>query len=529
MGALVRDLRLALDEPESVLRERAARRLGWGRGDVAELVVRRRSLDARRGRAPCFVLTVEVWRAGEARVAPPRPELPRVSPRRVSSVPPPVIIGTGPAGLFAARRLADHGVPSLLLERGKAVAERHRDVHALRRRGELDPDSNVCFGEGGAGTYSDGKLFTRKRGRGVERVLQQLAVHGASDEILVDAHPHIGSNRLGRIVQRFRERLEADGCTFRFGARAVGIVAEGARVVGVRLAGGDVIPAESVVLAAGHAARGLYDELHRMGAAMATKPFAVGFRVEHPQALVDRIQYGSYAGHESLPPAEYRLTAQASGRGVYSFCMCPGGYVVPTPVEPGGLAVNGMSNHARGSPFANSAIVVEVGPDDIARAGGGEGPLAGIAFQRSLEQEAYRRGGGSFRAPAQRLTDFLADRTGELPRTTSYRPGLTPASLRGLLPAALEDTLAAGVARFGRLMRGFVTEEAILVAIESMTSAPLTLIRDPSSLESPSLGGLFPCGEGAGHAGGITSSAMDGDLAARALLASRYGFDPDGN
>ena len=529
MSVVVPNLSLSPDDPESSLADLAARRLGWSREEVVALELRRRSLDARQGRPLRFVYTVEVRRRGEPEPPAAPPTSPRPVPReRVAALPPPVIVGTGPAGLFAALYLTERGVPCVLLDRGKRLHERHRDVWRLRRRGVLDPESNVCFGEGGAGTYSDGKLFTRKRGAGVRDVLRRFIEHGAVPDIAIDARPHIGSNRLVRIVRHMRETLRERGATLRFGARMVGLLTKDGAVRGVRLADGETIEACAVVLASGHAARDVYHELVLAGVAVEPKAFAVGLRIEHPQALIDRIQYAAAAGHPRLPPADYRIARRAAGRGVYSFCMCPGGYVVPTPAEPEGLAVNGMSNHKRGSPFANSALVVEVRADEHERLGGEAGPLAGVALQRGLERAAFRLGGGGYHAPAQRVTDFLAGRLGDLPRRSSFRPGLVAAQLRGLLPAPLEEALRGALIGWGRQLRGFVSTEAVLVAVESMTSAPITLCRDPGRLCSRSHPGLYPAGEGAGYAGGIASSALDGERVAAAILREVYevGDDP---
>lgn len=518
---------LGLDEPETeaLLRARAAALLGVAEAALPPLVVRRRSLDARRGHARFHVLVDE---------RPPVPPLlglpePReVGARRV------VIVGDGPAGLFCAYELARHGVGACVVERGRAVQPRRHDVKALLQHGVVPPDSNYCFGEGGAGTFSDGKLYTRADKRGNTRdVLELLVAHGAPEDILIDARPHIGSNRLPQVVTALREHLEQVGVEFRFGARVTGLArelhaeGEGRRVAGVELEGGESIAAEAVVLATGHSARDVWHLLQRAGVSLEAKAFALGLRIEHPQPLINQIQYGKAARHPRLPSASYRLAAEVSGRGVFSFCMCPGGFIVPASTESDALVVNGMSLSRRDSPYANSGLVVSVTPEDAERAARGRTPdasgaFAGVALQARVETAAAEAGGGRLRAPATRLTDFLARRGSTTVPGSSYLPGLTAADVDEAVLAASGLPLAAllrtALAEFGRSLRGFITEEAVLVGVESRTSAPVRVPRDRETLESPDLAGLYPCGEGAGYAGGIASAALDGIRVAQALV-----------
>jgi hypothetical protein len=387
----------------------------------------------------------------------------------------------------------------------------------------VDPDSNYCFGEGGAGTYSDGKLHTRSHKRGnVRDVLEILVRHGAPEEVLTDARPHVGSNRLPRVVTAIREHLEGVGVEFRFGARVVDLLRDkGGEAQGVRLADGAEVVAERVVFATGHSARDVFDLMHRNGARLVAKPFAVGVRIEHPQGLIDRIQYGNVAGHPRLPPAAYRLARQVDGRGVFSFCMCPGGFVVPASTEPGALVVNGMSLSRRGFRFANSGLVVGVEPQDVDR-DGRRGPLAGIDFQRRLERAAFSAGGGEQRAPATRVTDFLAGRASSVVGDTSYIPGLTPTDLRAVLAVAdpnLVGRLAAGLSAFGRALPGYLGDEATLIGTETRTSSPVRIERDEVTCEARGLPRVYPCGEGAGYAGGIVSAAVDGMRVAKSLVS----------
>ena len=525
---------LPLDEDERALPDLVARAGGIPRGEIASARVVRRSLDARKDHPIGWRLSVEVrlraeraeQAVGDASVSGLPPPLCPASPKRV------VIVGSGPAGTFAAVRLAAAGVAATVIERGKPVQPRRHDLKSLVARGELVEDSNYCFGEGGAGTFSDGKLYTRTKDRAaVAEVLRILTAHGAEPNIAVESRPHIGSNRLPEILLRMRAHLEAEGVTYVWddpvedilclGSGGVGAGSGGGRVAGVRLRSGREVEADAVVLAVGHSARPIYALCVQRNIAVEARPFAVGVRVEHPQPLIDRLQYGRAAGHPKLPPAFYHVTAtvpsDGSGdRGVYSFCMCPGGWVVPSATEAGGMCVNGMSLKRRDSPFANSAIVVTVEPKDF----GGEGPLAGVEFQRRLEHAAFETGGGGYRAPAQRVVDFLAARDTTLAVPSSYRPGTTPARMDRLLPPLVADALRRALPRFDRMMPGFARDRAQLVGVETRTSAPLRILRDPRSLQSPSLRGLFPAGEGAGYAGGIVSAAIDGLRVADAILAT---------
>ncbi len=446
------------------------------------------------------------------------------APREVGTAEPVVIVGDGPAGLFCAYELACFGIRSIVIDRGKRVQPRRHDLKALYSGGAVDPDSNYCFGEGGAGTYSDGKLYTRSQKRGdVARVIGILVAHGAPPVIALDARPHVGSNRLPRVVTAVRESLEACGVEFRFESRVTELLTESkgapARVAGVRLANGESIAGRHVVMATGHSARDVFRLLARAGVRLQPKPFAVGVRIEHPQALVNRIQYGRSAGHPKLPSAPYHLTTTIEGRGVFSFCMCPGGFIVPATTEPDAVVVNGMSLSRRDSPFANSGLVVSVEIDDLLRAGF-SGSLAGVELQRRMEQAAAAAAGGALRAPATRLTDFLGGKASSTLPRSSYVPGLTAACLDEVLTASglhIAARLRAGLREFGRRLNGFVTEESVLVGVESRTSCPVRIARDEATLQALDLIGLYPAGEGAGHAGGIMSAALDGLAVANAI------------
>jgi len=513
-------LELGLDEPDDpeALAARVATVLGVPAAELPAVVLRKRSLDARRGRVRFRVLLG---------LGGPNEPLGGAPLREVGGEPRVIIVGDGPAGLFCAYELGRLGVRAIVIDRGKPVQPRRRDLKGLNRHGVVDRDSNYCFGEGGAGTYSDGKLYTRAHKRGpVRDVLEILALHGAPEAVLVDARPHIGSNRLPKVVTALRERLEGTGQVFRFGARVVGLVTKaegtGRRVTGVRLAGGDELFADAVVLATGHSARDVLEFLAAEGVALEPKAFALGVRIEHPQSLVNRAQYGRFAGHPRLPNAAYRLAADVEGRGVFSFCMCPGGWIVPAATEPGELVVNGMSLARRDSPHANSGLVVAVDPRELAEHGL-HGPLAGVDLQRRIERAAWAAGGGELRAPAARATDFVRGRASSTVPETSYIPGVVAADLIGVLDAGgppLARRLALALARFDRMMRGYVTDEAVLVGVESRTSSPVRVPRDPETLVSPDLAGLYPTGEGAGFAGGIVSAALDGMRVANSVARS---------
>lgn len=504
---------------------RLARRYGFAEGQVRAFRVLRRAVDARGPQGPRVFWRLDLV-LGEG--SEPARELPpdilpvgrRARPARSVQVRP-LIVGSGPAGTFAALRLIEAGVRPLLLEQGKPVEARARDVRVLRATGVLDPCSNVAFGEGGAGTFSDGKLRTRRKDAAIRDVIATFVAHGARPSLLAEAHPHVGTDVLYGVARSIRHELEAAGAELRFGVRVADLLVTDGRVVGVRLADGQDIVGDGVLLAPGNSARPLFAALSARGVRLVPRATAVGFRVEHPRAWVDRTQYGARASAAGLDAAEYSLTAQAEGRGVYSFCMCPGGSVIPSHVEQGTVRVNGMSTSRRGSPWSNSAIVVTVEPADFVRSGedapGGDA-LDGVAFQRAWEAQAATWAGAPGLAPAQGAADFLAGREpGRLP-DTSYRPGVAPAPLHTFYPPALTRALAAGLRAFERRMPGFAGCEALLIGPESGTSTPLTMERGPDgqSLTHP---GLFPAGEGAGYAGGITSSALDGLRQADAWLA----------
>jgi uncharacterized protein len=525
-------------EDESVLVDRAAKKLGVGKDAIASCTIVKRSLDARH--RPTFVYHVEVALEASAKLGrlptdvQPAPEPGSLAPRKfkVRKKERVVVIGAGPAGLFCAHRLADAVLEPILLDRGQPVEIRGRDVSGLMHRGELKEDSNICFGEGGAGTWSDGKLYTRVNDVRGRHVLETIVELGGPKEILVAAKPHLGTDRLVALCKAFRARLIEEGCQVRFDSFVDSLVVEstakGARIRGVRLRGGDVIDADRVVLAVGHSAREMYRHLAELKVAMEPKPFAVGFRVEHRQELINEIQYGSFAGNEGLPSADYRLAvnfgAGEERRGVYSFCMCPGGQVVPSHTLPEGICVNGMSHASRKGHWANSALVVSINPSDF----GGFGPidgledfgglLAGMAFQHEAERRAYQLGGGGFIAPAQRLTDFKAGRATKDVRKTTYKPGVAGADLRSTYPPFVIEALQKALVGFERKMKGFLSEDAVLIGVETRTSAPVQIDRDAETLQSVSMTGLYPCGEGSGYGGGIVSAAIDGLRVAERIL-----------
>lgn len=528
MPLLLRNLTLLPGEEEAALVAKAARTIGCQPADLLDFRIVRKGIDARKKPKVLFVYTVSFSLADESGLSaipnleytPPATseELsPLIHSRKGQSCSEPVfIVGMGPAGLFCALRLAWHGLSATLLERGKPVEERLGDVTRFWREGQLDTESNVQFGEGGAGTFSDGKLTCRLRDPKSAWVLEQLVRFGAPPEIRYLAKPHVGTDRLRTIVATVRRHLQQEGFAIRFSTRLEGLVANNGRLSTVVLPNGEEQPCSHLVLAIGHSARDTYAMLEQTGVAMEQKPFAIGLRVEHPQQLIDLIQYGKL--HPALPRADYALAWNntSNGRSCYSFCMCPGGVVVASSSETGMVVTNGMSNLGRDSGLANSALVVNVRPADF----DGRDPLAGVRFQQHWERLAFEAGGGGYHAPARNLLAFMGQ--GQGGHASSYRPGTVEADLAELLPSYVTETLREGIASFGRKMKGFVTSEATLTGVETRTSAPLRILRG-ENCQSPSLAGLYPAGEGAGYAGGIMSAALDGVRIADLIAAQITG------
>ena len=525
------ELRLPLEHPPEQLTAAVLLRLGLKPAELLGLHIHKRSPDARKRSAPQFVYGLDLELADEAAVLARFPGDTHVKPtpdmdyRFVARAPAalslrPVVVGFGPAGIFAALILAQMGFRPLVLERGKKVRERTKDTWDLWRRHELHPESNVQFGEGGAGTFSDGKLYTqikdpRHLGR---KVLTEFVKAGAPEEILYVSKPHIGTFRLVSMVEKMRTEIEALGGEIRFQARVVDLRIEAGQVRGVALADGTEIRADRVILALGHSARDTFEMLHARGVFMAAKPFSVGFRIEHPQSLIDRARFGKQAGNPLLGAADYKLVHHAlNGRAVYSFCMCPGGQVVAATSEPGCVVTNGMSQYSRAERNANAGIVVGVTPADFA-APGQSGPLAGIAFQRQWEARAFLLGGGNYDAPVQRVGDFLAGRPstalGEV--IPSYQPGVKLTDLSTALPDYVIAAIREAIPAFDKKIPGFAMADALLTGVETRTSSPLSITRGPGG-QSLNVKGLYPVGEGAGYAGGILSAAVDGIEMAEAV------------
>lgn len=509
----------------------ALRAAGVAPEEVACCRVVRRSIDARRHatgiRGVRVNLAVEVWKDAEGKPDPIHFEWGDVA--HVPASRQVVVVGAGPAGLFAALELIEQGFRPIVLERGKDVSLRKSDIAAIQRNERVNPDSNYAFGEGGAGTYSDGKLYTRSKKRGnYRKALEILHYHGADEAILYDAHPHIGTDRLPRVIAAMRETILRAGGVIRFGSRVTDLLLthDKSAITGVVTHDGERIETQAVVLSTGHSARDIYELLHQRGVYIEAKPFAMGVRVEHRQALIDRIQYKTVDPY--LPAAAYSLVAQVpsglSGktapktRGVYSFCMCPGGFIVPAVTDNGECVVNGMSPSGRNNVFANSGIVTQILPEDYADLVPHFGPLAGLRFQQQLEKMGYAQGGGAQVAPAQRLDAFVEGfRCGEtLP--TSYHPGLVASDMDKWMPRFMAQALRNGFRAFNQKMRGFLTAEAQVIGIESRTSSPVRIPRDKETYMHPQVAGLFPAGEGAGYAGGIISAAVDGAAVAAAAV-----------
>jgi uncharacterized protein len=499
------------ERDNSVVRAQIARITGCPMEDISGFQIQRRSIDAR-SRQPHILLTIDVF-IGEPyeSQAPELLNFPDVT-RADRQV---LIIGAGPAGLFAALRLIERGIRPILLERGKDVRSRRRDLAILNKEGVINPESNYCFGEGGAGTYSDGKLYTRSTKRGdIRRILSLLVQFGADPSILIDAHPHIGTNKLPQIIQSMHHQITESGGVLLFEKKVVDFVLRDGSIHSVKTANGETFEGSAVILATGHSARDIFHLLHRKKILIDAKPFALGVRIEHPQQLIDNIQYKTQSPF--LPPAAYSLVEQVDHTGVFSFCMCPGGIIAPASTDDGELVVNGWSPSRRNNPFANSGMVVSIEEKDI-QSFAAHGPLAGLMYQQEVEKKAYHAGGGKFVAPAQRMTDFVAGRmSADLP-ACSYLPGLHSAPLQEVLPPFVYEHLRKGFLAFGQKMRGYLTSEAVVVATESRTSSPVRIPRDPDRLHHPQVKNLYPCGEGAGYAGGIVSAAMDGERVADGL------------
>ncbi|MFO8083889.1 MAG: FAD-binding protein [Desulfobacterales bacterium] len=472
--------------------------------------VLKRSIDAR-SKNPFFLLKVS---AGEE-IAPENKSFKNLFKPLPASSKRVIIVGAGPAGYFGALELIEHGLRPIILERGKEVNARRKDIAALYRQSVVNPDSNYCFGEGGAGTFSDGKLYTRSTKRGnVAKVLRLFVDHGADPDILIDAHPHIGSNKLPGIIARMRQTILNCGGEIWFNTKVVDLIIKDRKCLGVITENGHEWFADAIVLATGHSARDIFEMLYQCNLCLESKPLAVGVRVEHPQELIDQIQYHSKRRPKKLPPATYRLSGQVDGRGVFSFCMCPGGYVVPASTSQDELVLNGMSMSSRSASMANAGVVVEVCPEDIGCADNSD-PFCVMRFQEALEKRVFQTSGSRNQmAPAQRMTDFCAGRLSKTIPKSSYIPGTFSYPLQELLPGFISDRLKKAFKDFDKKMRGYFTREAILLAVESRTSSPVKIPRDPKTFMHPQLKNFFPCGEGAGHAGGIVSAALDGQRVA---------------
>jgi uncharacterized FAD-dependent dehydrogenase len=513
MSKTIKDLKVGLDED---LNEK----LQWMVPHYSQYRIRRKSIDARRATDVHWVYTVDVFEQNET---PPEETFPVEKISFPPSADKPLIIGSGPAGLFAAVRLVERGIPCVLLERGSIGNKRIQAINRFWRYGELDPDNNVCFGEGGAGLYSDGKLITRIKSPYIPYVMHRLVQFGAPEEIQYLANPHVGSDRIRRVIPKIREYLTANGCEIHFDSPMTKLLVEEsggkAQVVGVETRDGRVFRSQHIVLATGHSAEDVFDHLGKIGVFMEGKSFALGLRIEHPQEVINRIQYRAHADHPALGSANYKLADHddATGIGVYSFCMCPGGYVLSSGTEASGIVCNGMSNYHRGSPFANSAIVVSIDHKQSF----GDDLMGGMKFRRAMEEGALkqvRAVGGAQHLPVQNVIDFLKGRAGQaLP--SSSPSGVVPTRLDLLLPDKITARLREGLESFDRSMKGFITREAQLHGVESRTSCPVRVTRDNESLESVSHRGLYPTGEGAGYAGGITSAACDGIRVAEAITA----------
>ena len=495
---------------EQMLYQHVAKLVNTSVSDLQKIVVLKRSIDARQ-KAIKFNLKLNIYFKDEV-FTESKIELPNYP--NVSNKQEVIVVGAGPAGLFAALPLIELGLKPIVLERGKDVRGRRRDLKALNVDGVVNADSNYCFGEGGAGTYSDGKLYTRSKKRGdVDRILQLLVAFGATEEILVEAHPHIGTNKLPQIIQDIREKITACGGQVLFETRVTDILLKNNEVDGIVTQNGATIHAKKIILATGHSARDIFELLHKKEIFIEAKPFALGVRAEHTQELIDKIQYSCDYRGEFLPPSPYSIVKQVNGRGMYSFCMCPGGVIAPCATADGEVVTNGWSPSKRDQATANSGIVVELRLEDF-KPYEKFGPLAGMEFQKAMEQKAWQLAGKTQKVPAQRMIDFTQTKVSTAIPKTSYVPGTTSVELGEVFPTFLTQTLREGFSAVGKAMQGYLTNDAILHAPESRTSSPVRIPRDNITLEHVQIKGLYPCGEGAGYAGGIVSAAIDGEKCA---------------